>query len=223
MVLAAGAWLGEALASDGFRWTPSKLRLQRNVDGLKHQVHVQPRPYNRTGECVEVGTILNVRDRALARWRQANPDRVISGGDAVCGHQLGYAAGRSDGRLYGDVSDGDIDLTDPAQREQRLQRFVSMFREAILPWFAEASEPGLIVGSRAGDHTNDPTSVVEWLASRDRPDLIAAYAQRYLSRIADADESYAKGVAMARSGQSSPSTTNQATALGWSVTRLTET
>jgi hypothetical protein len=108
--------------------------------------------------------------------------------DFVCGHLLGYASGRSNGYLYGDAEDGDIYLTEPAERERRLEAFVAMFGNAVLPWFAEASEPELIVASRAGDYTNDPVALIEWLASRGRQDLIAAYAQRYLTRQAGAEK-----------------------------------
>src|SRR5882724_2449995 len=95
VVAAAGMWLGDALAPDGFRWVPSSLRLQRAVDGLAHQVHVQPSKYNRTGTLVNVGTMLNVRDPALRRWRRAHPQRVMQDDDFVCGHLLGYASGRA--------------------------------------------------------------------------------------------------------------------------------
>jgi hypothetical protein len=77
----------------------------------------------------------------------------------VVGHLLGYASGRANGYLYSDADDGNLDLTEPAEREHRLAALVAMFREAVLSWFSEASTPELLVASRAGDYTND--SVVE--------------------------------------------------------------
>jgi hypothetical protein len=224
VVAAAGMWLGDTLAPYGFRWVPSSLRLQRTVDGLAHRVHVQPSKHNRTGMLVHVGTMLNVRDPALREWRRTHPQRVMRDDDFVCGHLLGYASGRANGYLYGDADDGDIDLTEAAERESHLEAFVAMFRNAVLPWFAEANEPELIVASRAGDYTNDPVALVEWLASRSRQDLIAAYVQRYLTRHGGAEQPYMEGVASARSGQPDPGRwmVNTATALGWSATRLTE-
>jgi hypothetical protein len=220
----AGRWLGDTLAPYGFRWVPSSLRLQRTVEGLALQVHVRPSKHNRTGTLVKVGTMLNVRDPASRDWRRAHPERVMRDDDFVCGHLLGYASGRANGYLYGDADDGDIDLTESAEREWRLEAFVAMFRNAVLPWFGEASEPELIVASRAGDYTNDPVALVEWLASRSRQNLIAAYAQRYLTRHGGAEQPYMEGVASAGSGQPKPGRwmVNTATALGWSVTKLTE-
>jgi hypothetical protein len=84
-------------------------------------VHLQPNGHNRKGTFVKVGTMLNVREPALARWRRAHPDRVMSFSDFVCGHPLGYASGRANGYLYGQSQDGDINLTDPALRKPRLQ------------------------------------------------------------------------------------------------------
>jgi hypothetical protein len=224
VVAAAGAWLGEVLGPHGFRWIPSSRRLQRTVAGLVHQVHLQPSKYNRTGTSVWVGTTLNVRDPALAGWRRAHPDRVMGDGGFVVGHLLGYASGRANGYLYGDADDGDLDLTEPAEREGRLAAFVAMFREGVLPWFTEASTPELVVASRAGDHTNDPVALVEWLASRDRPDLVDAYAQRYLARNVWAEQPYTDGAAAATGGQPNPGRwmVNTATALGWSVAKLTQ-
>jgi hypothetical protein len=184
----AGAWLGEALAPAGFAWMPRGKRLQRQAGTLVHQVHLQPKRWNRQGQSAEFGTMLNVRDPALKAWRHTNTDRVRQPlNDYVCGHLLGYASGRVNGYLYGDAQDGDVDLTDPAQREHRLEAFASMFRMAVLPWFDEASDPERIVKSRAGDYTNNPSALVEWLASRDRADLIDEYIQRYLSAIRPRD------------------------------------
>jgi hypothetical protein len=170
------------LQVEGFGWIAMASRLQRTAEALLHQVHVQPSKYNRTGKLLKIGTMLNVRDPALPRWRRRHPELVHSNDDYVCGHLLGYASGRANGFVYGEPADGDVDLTDPATREDRLRRFVAMFRNSVVPWFAEASEPESIVASRAGEYTNRPVSVVEWLASRGRPDLIISYADRYLSR-----------------------------------------
>jgi hypothetical protein len=98
-----------------------------------------------------------------------------------------------------------------------------MFGEGVLPWFTEASAAYMVVASRAGDYTNDPVALVEWLASRDRPDLVDAYARRYLARNVGAEQPYTEGVAAADRGQPDPGRwmVNTATALGWSVTKLT--
>ena len=182
VVNAAGAWLGDALASAGFGWVPSSRRLERRLGGLQHQVHLQPSRYNRAGQLIKVGTMLNVREAALRDWRRAHRASALSDDDLICAHLLGYASGRSGGYLYGSAEDGDIDLTEPATRKRRIEAFTAMFREAVLPWFDEASNPELIVASRAGDCTNSPTALVEWLASRSRPELIDAYARRFLAR-----------------------------------------
>jgi hypothetical protein len=225
VVAAAGDWLGVALASSGFAWIPQGKCLQRQAGTLVHQVHLQPKRCNRQGQTIEIGTMLNVRDPALKAWRRANAKCVRQpADDYVCGHLLGYASGRANGFLYGDAEDGDVDLTDPAQRKHRLEVFASMFRAAVLPWFDEASNPELIVTSRAGDYTNDPSALVEWLASRNRADLIAGYVQRYLSRHPAARSSFDEGAAKARSGMLAAEVPsgNYAVLLGLSATRFME-
>ncbi|MDR6319584.1 hypothetical protein [Actinoplanes couchii] len=219
VIAAAGAWLGAELAPSGFVWVPRSKRLQRQVGTLVHQVHVQAYRGNRAGQAIRIGTMLNVREVALRSWREANLGRVMEPvDDFVCGHLLGYASGRSNGYVYGDAKDGDVDLTDPAQREMRLRAFATMFHEAVLPWFDEASDPERIVGSRAGDYTNNPSALVEWLASRDRPDLVGDYADRYLARTPGAQASFERGTARAEAGV--PHKGDIAEGLGWSVARL---
>lgn len=225
VVAAAGDWLGGALASSGFVWFPRGKRLQRQAGTLVHQVHLQPKRWNRQGQSVEFGTMLNVREPALEAWRHANTDRVRQPvDDYVCGHLLGYASGRANGHLYGDAQDGDIDLTDPNQREHRLEIFAGMVRTAVLPWFDEASDPELIVKSRAGDYTNDPSALVEWLASRDRADLIDEYVRRYLSRNPATRSSFEEGAAIAKSGTpfAKVPSGNNAVILAWSATKLAD-
>jgi hypothetical protein len=225
VLAAAGDWLGAALAPRLFVWMPGSKRLQRRVGTLVHQVHLQPYRWNREGQAIAVGTRLNVREPALRRWRNANLDRVRTPvDDFVCGHLLGYASGRANGDVYGEAADGDINLTDPAERGPRLQAFVAMFREAVLPWFDEASDPDLIVTSRAGDCTNDPVALTEWLASRNRLDLVSLYAHRRLSRAPGTQSSYGRGVSKARSEVPfiDLNGSHAAELLGWSVTRLTE-
>ncbi|MBU2669178.1 hypothetical protein KOI35_37265 [Actinoplanes bogorensis] len=193
VVAAAGAWLGAALEPSGFAWSLRPARLERRVGPLIHQVHFQSSRYNRAGQSILVSTMLNIREPALRRWRRAHPGRTrVEAGDSVCGHPLGYASGRSGGYLYGSYEDGQIDLTDPATREAKLDAFAAMMREAVLPWFDEASDPDRIVTSRAADYT-DPSLVIEWLASRDRPDLVDAYVDRYLSRHPDLRARYEAG------------------------------
>ena len=228
VVAAAGDWLGAALAPSGFGWLPRPRRLQRRVGTLVHQVHLQPGRHNRAGGPITVTTMLNVREPALREWRRANDHRVVPPiDDFVCGHLLGYASGRTGGYRYGSPEDGDIDLSDPVTRRQRLEAFAVMFRQAVLPWFDEASDPDLVVDSRAGDYTNSPRALVEWLASRNRPDLVDEYVRRYLARTPGARPRFQAGV---RAG-SAPSPTgrpsgsppgDQAGMLGWSVARLTD-
>jgi hypothetical protein len=93
----------------------------------------------------------------------------------------------------------------------------------VLPWFEEASDPELIVTSRAGDCTNNPSALVEWLASRDRPDLMDGYVRRYLARNPGASSAYEEGRAKADSGMpfSRFRSANLAERLGWSVTKFT--
>ena len=221
VVLTAGDWIGEQFREDGFKWLPRGLTLQRSVGDLRHQIHFQPSKYNRRGGSIKVQTMLNVRDVALRRWRQTNPDLVIQQGDYVCGHFLGYASGRANGYLYGDYEDGEIDLTNPSERERHLSAWASTVREAVLPWFAEASDPDLIIGSRAAEETAAPACIVEWLASRNRTDLVTAFLDRYLERHSAWADGAGRGATLAAAGQRPESTSDWAVELGWVAARVT--
>jgi hypothetical protein len=219
----AGSWIAGALAAHGFHWLAKTRVIQRRVGGLLHEIALRPSSYNRAGKLIAVCTYVGVRDPALRRWRLMHPHLVAPPGhhDFVCGHLLGYASGRANGYLYGDAEDGDIDLTEPAERPSHLQRFVAMVREGVLPWFAEASDPDSIVDSRAGDYTNNPVALMEWLAYRDRVDLVHRYAERYRSRHPGTHQRWADAAATADAGRPSPHGADLVTAMGWSAARLT--
>ncbi|MFG2040004.1 hypothetical protein [Dactylosporangium sp. NPDC048998] len=193
VVNAAGAWLGAALAAEGFRWLPRRRRLEREAGGLLHRISLAPSAYNRTGSSIEVTTYVSVHDPAL-RARRGGDD------DLVCGHALGYTAGRANGYVYGDFTDGQLQLADPVLRLGVLERFAATVREGVLPWFAEASDVETVVGSFAGDHTANPEALVDWLASRGRPDLVAAYGARYLARHPGREEGWAARIARGNGG-----------------------
>ncbi|WP_238006514.1 hypothetical protein KZZ52_16375 [Dactylosporangium sp. AC04546] len=219
----AGSWIAGALATHGFHWLARTRTVQRQAGSLLHQIALHPSSYNRTDRLVSVSTYVGVRDPAFRRWRLAHPHLVAPprDHDFVCGHLLGYASGRANGYLYGDAQDGDIDLTEPAERAKRLKRFVAMLEEGVLPWFTEASDPDLIVNSRAGDYTNNPVALMEWLAYQDRIDLVHSYAERYQARHPGTEQRWTHGAAAATAGRMSPHGGDTAAAMGWCATILT--
>ncbi|MGC4891219.1 hypothetical protein [Micromonospora sp. DT227] len=190
---------------------------------MVQQVALQAGSYNRVGGLISISTHVAVRDLAVRTWRLAHPQVVAEpvDRDFVCGHLLGYASGRANGYVYGDAQDGDLDLTDPAQRVGHLGRFVAMVREGVLPWFAEASEPDSIVSSRAGDYTVDPVAVLEWLAYHGRFDLLHSYAERYRARHPGTERRWVDGAAAAREGRPCQHAGDSVWALAWSTTTLT--
>jgi len=219
---AAGAWLGDALAGQGFRWLGADRSVQRLTGGLVQRIVLQPSSRNRAGKLISISTHVTVRDPDLRRWRMARPHLIVppADSDLVCGHLLGYASGRANGYLYGDARDGDIDLTEPAERPARLAQFVGMVQQDVLPWFAEAGEPDAIVVSRAGDYSL-PYTVMEWLARRNRLDLVRSYAERYLARHPESEPRFARGSAAAAAGQPCPLVNDLAVVAGWAGSMLT--
>ena len=187
-----------------------------------HRISLQPSSYNRTGGLLWISTYVGVHDPALQRWRLAHPQLVGGAGDydLVCAHPLGYASGRANGYVYGDVPDGDIDLAELAERVARLQRFVTMVRESVLPWFAEASDPDSIVGSRTGDCTSNPVALLEWLAFHGRRDLVHRYAERYRARHPGTEQRWADGVAAAHAGHPCPHGGDTIAQVAWSAATL---
>lgn len=223
VVDAAGAWLAAALAADGFRWLHRDRLIQRQQHALRHHIALAPSVHNRAGQSILVRTYVGVADPALRQWRLDHPHLVAAATDRdfVCGHLLGYAAGRVNGYLYGDATDGDLDLTEPASRERALTALVAIVGEGVLPWFAEASDPDTIVTSRAADCTSDPVAIAEWLASRHRLDLVDDYGRRYRARHAAAGDRCHRGVVAARNGDPNPNNGDRVMSMGWSITTLT--
>ncbi|GAA1513726.1 hypothetical protein GCM10009827_030400 [Dactylosporangium maewongense] len=184
VVTAAGHHLGDLLTGTGFAWSTRRRNLTRTVESVTHEVSLQPSSMNRAAGTITVQTVLILHDAALTTWRRANPGRcLVPDQDSwAIGHPLGYAAGRANGYVYGDFPDGQIDLTDPARRPAALATFAAVVRDAVLPWFDEAGDPDRAVVTVPGDRTNSPSSLVEWLAARDRPDLVEPYLERCLRR-----------------------------------------
>jgi hypothetical protein len=110
VVDAAGEWLAAALAGDGFRWLRRGRLMQRQEHGLRHHIALAPSLYNRAGQAILVRTYVGVADPALRQWRIDHSGLVAAAADrdVVCGHLLGYAAGRAKGYLYGDPADGSV-------------------------------------------------------------------------------------------------------------------
>ncbi|MET7397519.1 hypothetical protein ABZS66_28935 [Dactylosporangium sp. NPDC005572] len=217
VVRAAGRYLANKLDDTGFAWLERTTTLARKWNGLLQEVPLQPSSLNRATGTITAQTLLNLREPALAMWRRTNRDRCVTSGDMICAHFLGYVSGRANGYVYGDFDDGELDLTDPAARIRHLDEFVAMFRIAVLPWFAEASDPDVAVSAPVADRTNVPAALAEWFASRGRPDLVRAYVDRYRARRPATAEAIAVGAAIAATGQplSVEHGGNLAVELGW--------
>ncbi|MEH1130289.1 hypothetical protein, partial [Micromonospora sp. CPCC 206061] len=93
--------------------------------------------------------------------------------------------------------------------------------EGVLPWFAEASDPDTIVTSRAADYTNDPVAIVEWLASRNRLDLVDGYGRRSSARHPGTGDRRDRGAAAARNGDPNPNNGDLVMSMGWAIAALT--
>jgi hypothetical protein len=223
IVHAAGQWLAAALAADGFRWLRPDRLIQRQVHGLRHHLALAPSTYNRAGQSIVVRSYVGVGDPALRQWRMDHPHLVAAATDRdlIYGHLLGYAAGRANGYPYGDAADGDLDLTEPANRKRTPTAFVAIVREGVLPWFAEASDPDTIVTSRAADYTSEPVAIVEWLASRNRLDLVDGYGRRFRTRQPGTGDRWDRGAAAARDGDPNPNNGDLAMSMGWAIATLT--
>jgi hypothetical protein len=214
VIRAAGDWVGKQLAPEGFRWLRSQLRFRRQADGLIYEIELQPSRYNRRDEWISCQSVVLVRDPALQRWRRANPDRTISDSDYLCGTGLGYASGRANGFRYGEYSDGELDLTDPALREENLKEWLAKVRTGVLPFFSEVADPDTIVTSRAAEICGRPDAIEEWLIFRARADLVPAFADFVLSAYPQWRKGFDEGQAMAATDEL-PSPTSSAPCLGW--------
>ncbi|MDG6104105.1 hypothetical protein Daura_12295 [Dactylosporangium aurantiacum] len=223
VVTAAGVHLGALLAGTGFVWSTRRRNLTRAEGNLTHEIPFQPSSLNRTDGTVTVSTFLILRDAGLTGWRRAHPGHCLlpEPDDWAIGHPLGYAAGRANGYVYGDFTDGELDLTAPAGRAETLAGFAAVVRDAAMPWFAEAGDPDLAVVSAPGDRTNSPSALVEWLASRGRPDLVEVYLDRFLRRNPACGERIRLGRKIAGAGgHPLPAHgMDQAVCLGWSAAR----
>lgn len=97
---------------------------------------------------------------------------------------------------------------------------MSTIRHAVLPWFAEASDPDLIIESRAADKTNSPACIVEWLASRGRTDLVPAFLDRYVERHPEWAEGVQRGAVRAAAGKRPGPFMDWPAELGWVSARV---
>jgi hypothetical protein len=212
VVRAAGAWLAANLADEGFVWLKSRGTLQRRDGPWIEQIHLQNRKWNRTGELIEFGSVVNARDRDLRKWRQANPDLAFHDDDWVCGHQFGY--------IVGSLEHGDVDLSHPEQRLQRLGDFLAKIRRAAVPWFASLRDP-----ARLGQQVDNlslsahPSSLIEFAMSRNEYDQARQIVRRWLAISPAHPARFAAGRELAQRGEK-PGVMNRAGEVGWTSTVL---
>jgi hypothetical protein len=213
---AAGERLAEQLAESGFVWIGGMCCLQRAVGRRTEEIHLQGAGRNRAGKMIEVSMQVLVRDRDLEDWRRANPAAALRNDDWLVGHPLGYVAGRANGYVYGDYSDGVVSLLDPDARMASVAAVVAKIREGVLPWFADTAMPESMAHAPNVTLKLAGTSVLEWFASRNRADLIAPTAHRMLELYPDLTQGYEQGMRLAREGQRPPDG-DKAQQLGWLV------
>jgi len=219
VVRATGLWLAEQLRSEGFAWLHPTSTLCRASGAWTEQISLQSSTRNRTGKQISVGLHVVVRDGELRSWRQAHPDLVLCDSDWLVGQPLGYVSGRANGYFYGSYEDGVVDLLDPAARLRTLSALVALVRSSVLPWFGETADPAQMLRAPAVTLQAGSSSIVEWLASRDRRDLIEPLVDRILSAQPGMRDDYQRGRELAHRGHR-PSTTDRGEALGWSTVRL---
>src|SRR4051794_25707920 len=69
----AGEWLASGLAAGGFTWARSLAKLERRIGVRREQIYLQNSKWNRSGERVTFGAILNVRDAGLREVAAGQP------------------------------------------------------------------------------------------------------------------------------------------------------
>ncbi|MFG2059353.1 hypothetical protein ACGFI9_35615 [Micromonospora sp. NPDC048930] len=220
VVQAAGRWLGEDLALCGFRWLASTATLQRSLGERVEQIVLQGSTRNRAGKQLLVSLQVVVRDRALLRWQRAHPEVALSGTDWLVGHPLGYVAGRVNGCVYGCYDDGVFDLLDPAGRPATVAAVSAVIRHSVLPWLEETARPDLMMAAPSITLELGGSSILEWLASQGRTDLINQVVNRVVSSRPGMRDRVERGGQLAQRGQW-PSPDDRAEALGWSAEMLT--
>lgn len=160
-----------------------------------------------------------MRDNGLLRWRQAHPAVVLRETDWLVGHPLGYVAGRANGYVYGSYEDGVVDLLDPVGRPGKLAAVSETVHNSVLPWLEETAQPDLMVAAPSITLRVGGSSIIEWLASRGRTDLLDDVVRRVVDSQSGVRDGVERGRQMAREGQR-PSSGDQAEALGWSAESL---
>jgi len=212
VVGAAGKRLASRLSDDGFVWARSLAKLERRVGVRREQIHLQSSKWNRTGELVAFGVVLNVRDGALRKWRRANPDRTRYAGvndDWVCGHPLGVLTATWD--------QAQVDLTAPDSRGDRLDAFVGLLRAVALPWFDASRDPERIV-REAPDVTVGlyVVDLAEWLVSKGDQAQAARLVERWLAEDPGRRPDFETGRSLGREGKRPGVSMSQWVMAGWS-------
>ncbi|MGR6321311.1 hypothetical protein Q2K19_19205 [Micromonospora soli] len=193
--------------------------MERSVAGRVEQVFLQGSTRNRAGKQLLISLQLVVRDHGLLRWRQAHPAVVLRDTDWLVGHPLGYVAGRANGYVYGSYEDGVIDLLEPDNRPHKLSAVSETVQNSVLPWLEETAQPDFMVAAPSITLGVGGSSIIEWLASCGRSDLIGDVVRRVIDSQPGVRDGIERGRQMARDGQR-PSSGDQAEALGWSAESL---
>jgi hypothetical protein len=168
VIAGAGAVIAEALADQGFRWSPGKSTFSRKVGVFKHTIRFQGDAENRSGLHVGVAMHAEVASTALAQWRRVH-----------CGRYDAYLWATQVGYLSEAHSYLKWQLVDPAHRASEIDSMLSAIRDWVLPVFGIYSDPAVLERNlvERRELLKAPMWAVEialWLQSRQTAEEIVA-------------------------------------------------
>jgi hypothetical protein len=168
--------VGEAIAQQGFSFTPSGPKFSRRSGDFTFAIHIQSDRNNVAGQRAAILVHVGVYSRSLTAWSKKHLSDWVrpksSFPEAVLGNQLGYLCDPS-GWVKWDFADG-------AKRRSVADDLIASLRQGAFPLFAAFEGSPEDIAAIAPQSLGRPEGILSYFLSVEQASLAIQVLQAYL-------------------------------------------
>lgn len=177
-ILNALHMVGEAIAEQGFTFTPSGPKFSRKSGDFTFGIYIQSDRNNVPGQWAAIWVHIGVYSRTMTAWSKKQSSDWVrpksSFPEPVIGNQLGY------------LCDPPVwvqwDFTDSVKRRSVVDNLLKSLHQGAFPLFAAFENSHEEIAAIAHHSMQRPVGVLSYLLSIDRRSLAIEVLQTYLGR-----------------------------------------
>lgn len=169
--------VGEAIAEQGFLFTPSGPKFSRRSGDFTFAIYIQSDRNNVTGQRAAIWVHVGVYSKSLTAWSKRQPSDWVrpksSFPEPVVGNQLGYLCAPSGWVEW--------DFADSTKRRSVADDLIASLRQGAFPLFAAFEGAPEDIAAIANQSLRRPEGILGYLLSIGRASLATEVLQAYLN------------------------------------------